>query len=36
LLHQELRKIVQGVLSEERIAEAHVMVGMMRLVSLIA
>lgn len=31
---QELRKIVQGVLSEDRISEAHVMVGMMRLVGL--
>jgi pentatricopeptide repeat protein len=31
---QELRKMLQGYLSQERVAEAHVLVGMMRLVGL--
>lgn len=31
---QELRKLLQGYLSQERVAEAHVLVGMMRLVGL--
>jgi len=31
---QELRKVLQGFLSQERVAEAHVLVGMMRMVGL--